>query len=50
MYKRTYPNLADFEMISKYDLDDFKKYYKEGRYILVPRIRTDKTILVTKKG
>jgi hypothetical protein len=30
-------------------LDDFKKWFEEKKSIIVPRIRLDKTIMVSKK-
>lgn len=44
-----YPMLGDYDLIKDYTLDDFKKWFQEKRNIIVPRIRLDKTIMVSKK-
>lgn len=49
MYEKMYPMLDDYDLIKDYTLDDFKKWFQEKRNIIVPRIRLDKTIMVSKK-
>lgn len=48
-YEKMYPMLGDYDLIKDYTLDDFKKWFQEKRNIIVPRIRLDKTIMVSKK-
>lgn len=50
MLEKNYSNLDEFDIVSKYTLEDFKKYYKQSKQIIVPRVRLDKTILVSKKA
>ena len=49
MFQRSYPNYDDFHIFQDYNLEKFMEFYKAGQYILVPRVRTDKTIFVSKK-
>lgn len=49
MYRQMY-NLNDYDIVVDYTIEDFVTWQEQKKDIIVPKIRMDKTILVSKKG